>query len=122
MHLASPFGKFGRLATQTEALEEGLITLVGGQLEVVEQFATTCDHLEEATTCGVIFLMRSKVLRESLIRFVRRATWTSALPVSLSWILKEVESMVVASLMVGLNGRTTCQAVCVLGCGAAKEP
>ena len=65
MHLASPFGKL-RLATQTEALEEGLITLVGGQLEVVEQFATTCDHLEKATTCGVIFLMRGEMLRQCI--------------------------------------------------------
>ena len=52
------------LAAETQALEELLVALVGGQLEVVKQLATTCDHLKEASTCGMIFLMRAKVLRE----------------------------------------------------------
>lgn len=65
MHVASPLGKFC-LAAETEALEELLVALVSGQLEVVKQLATTCDHLEKATTCGMIFLMRSEVLRKSV--------------------------------------------------------
>lgn len=52
------------LAAETEALEELLVALVGGQLEVVKQLATTCDHLKQAATCGVIFLMRGEMLRE----------------------------------------------------------
>jgi hypothetical protein len=63
MHVASPLAKI-LLAAETEALEELLVALVGGQLEVVKQLATTCDHLKEAATCGVIFLMLAKVLRQ----------------------------------------------------------
>ena len=60
---ASPFVE-SLLAAQTEALQQVLITLNSCGFEVIEQFATTCDHKKEATTCGVIFFMRSKMLRE----------------------------------------------------------
>lgn len=63
MLATSPFVE-SLLAAQTEALQQVLITLNSRDFEVIEQFATACDHQQEATTCGVIFFMRSEVLRE----------------------------------------------------------
>lgn len=62
--LASPLMKRGCLAAQIEALEELQITLVGGQLQVVQQFAATGDQLEQATTGGVILRVAGEVLGE----------------------------------------------------------
>lgn len=56
--------KRGCLAAQIEALEELQITLVGGQLQVVQQFAATGDQLEQATTGGVILRVAGEVLGE----------------------------------------------------------
>lgn len=52
------------LAAQAEALQKLQITLIGGQLQVVEQFPAASDHLQKAAARGVVFGMNRKVLRQ----------------------------------------------------------
>jgi predicted Rdx family selenoprotein len=52
------------LAAQIQALEQLLVTFCSGQLQVVQQLATTCDHLKKAATRGVILHMHAQVLGE----------------------------------------------------------
>src|SRR5882672_3831242 len=51
-------------APQTEAFDDGLILLGRAALEVVEEFASLIDHLEQSATRGVITLVRGEMVAQ----------------------------------------------------------
>src|ERR1700722_3017288 len=55
-----------RSATQTQALDELLILLWLGRLQIIEQLAALIDELHEPATRGVIALVSVEVLTQSV--------------------------------------------------------
>ena len=56
--------KVDALSAEIELVENRLVTVVGGTLEVIKQLATAGDHHEEAATRGVVFGVSLKVFGE----------------------------------------------------------
>lgn len=59
---ASPFRIESLLAAQAEAGDDALVALFGSCAKVIEQLATAGNHLQETTTCAVVFRVGGKVL------------------------------------------------------------
>ena len=78
------FAKSAELFPQIQLLDHGLVAVGGGALEIIEQLAAARDHLQQAAARRMIFGVVLRCSVSWLIRCVRRATCTSALPVSLS--------------------------------------